>query len=329
MPNLIIQPASDKNAQRHYVDTVLNPVALDRMQRYLDSETLERLKALYKGGEIPVWGFTPGMSNSNVRKWDRIQSGDVALFLRQKFVFASSTVAFKIHNHDLAVELWGYDQKQRTWEYIYFLDEVQNQRISYGQLNDLLGYESKNNFQQALVLDAAKGTTVIAALDLESAIYEPAPSRESYLKAVEPSEETALDKVVTAKARTEQSYLRYVNFKQHKYAVCGICHKEFPISFLVAAHIKKRQDCSDEERRDYEHITMPMCKFGCDELYEKGYIGVDVKVIVANDENLSSVVLDYLSAIEGNDCEYWNNDTAEYFSWHNQRMKLAGQAPTG
>lgn len=322
MSNLIIQPSSNKNARQHYVDTILNPIPLNRLQKYLDSQTIERLKELYRGNEIPVWGFTP--AGSNINKWNRIEPGDVVLFLRKNFAFASSTVSLKVRNHDLAAELWGYDDKQLTWEYIYFLDEVQSQKIPYKRLNELLGYESKNNFQQSLVLDEVKSNPVILELGLESSVYELAPTREAYFKAVEPSEDIALDKVVNSKARTEQSYLRYINFKHKKYADCGICHREYPVSFLVAAHIKKRKECNDEERRDYEYITMPMCKFGCDELYEKGYVGVDETVIIVRDENLSAPVLEYLDSLKGNNCEYWNANTSKYFGWHNERMKLAG-----
>lgn len=322
MPNLIIQPAGNPDARQHYSDTVLHPVQLSRMRKYLDLATVQRLEELYKGGEIPVWGFTPGTNNSNLAKWNRIEPGDVALFLRQKFAFASSTVAFKIHNHDLAVELWGYDNKQQTWEYVYFLDEIQNQMIPYEHLNQLLDYEPENNFQQSLVLDGQKGGPVVDALGLGSAIYESAPTREAYLQAVELSEETALDRIVNGKARTEQAYLRYVNFGNKKYAECGICHREFPVSFLVAAHIKMRKYCTDAEKRDYENITMPMCKFGCDELYEKGYIGVNDKVFIVRDENLSKPILDYLSSVKGNSCNYWKENTHTYFEWHNARMKV-------
>jgi len=174
------------------------------------------------------------------------------------------------------------------------------------------------------VLNEEKSNPVISALELESAVYEPVPTRDEYLKAIEPSEDTALDKTVTTKARTEQAYLRNINFKQSKYVDCGICHREFPVTFLVAAHIKKRSDCSDEERRDYNHISMPMCKFGCDELYEKGYIGVDKNVFVIKDENLSSTVLEHLSSVDGNECNHWNSNTVDYFKWHNDRMKLVG-----
>ena len=322
MSNLIIQPSSNKNARQHYVDTVLNPVPLDRMRKYLDPDTTKRLEELYRGKSIPVWGFTP--AGGNVGKWNRIESGDVALFLRQNFAFASSTVSFKIRNHDLAAELWGYDENDNTWEYVYFLDEIQNQKISYEQLNQLLGYALNNNFQQSLVLDEAKSQPVIIELGLESSIYEQAPTREEYYKAVAPLEDAELDKEIKGKARTEQSYLRSVNFKNRKYSICGICLREFPVNFLVAAHIKKRTECSDAEKRDYEYISMPMCRFGCDELYEKGYVGVDGKVFVVKDENLSATVLEYLSLIDGNDCEYWNDKTSKYFDWHNERMKLAG-----
>ena len=52
------------------------------------------------------------------------------------------------------------------------------------------------------------------------------------------------------------------------------------MSCLVAAHIKKRAACSLEEKKDYKSIVMPMCSFGCDYLYERGYIAVsDGKII--------------------------------------------------
>lgn len=164
MQNLIIQPASDSNAWQHYKSTVLTPVPLDRMRPYLDASTAEQLASLYSDGNVPVWGFTPGANNSNAAKWNRIKAGDVALFLRKKFAFASGTVTLKLHNPELASELWGHDGKGRTWEYIYFLDGVEGRQISYEQLNKLLGYGLKNNFMQSMVLSYEKAGPVVAAL---------------------------------------------------------------------------------------------------------------------------------------------------------------------
>ena len=46
------------------------------------------------------------------------------------------------------------------------------------------------------------------------------------------------------------------------------------MQFLVAAHIKKRSVCTDAEKRDLKYVAMSACKFGCDELFERGYIAV-------------------------------------------------------
>lgn len=63
---------------------------------------------------------------------------------------------------------------------------------------------------------------------------------------------------------------------------CGICNKEYPINLLITAHIKKQTHCTFEEKLDYKNIVMPMCKMGCDDLYEKGYIFIrDGKVMKA------------------------------------------------
>jgi hypothetical protein len=159
---LIIQPAGALDARKHYEDTVLNPVSLDRIRGFINQETAETLLNLYKGHEMPVWGFTP--AGSNETKWKRIESGDVALFLRKSVAYASATISFKIQSHDLAAELWGYDENGLTWEYIYFLDEVQNQHIEYVDLNKLLGYSTNNNFQQSLVLDEDKSEPVITQI---------------------------------------------------------------------------------------------------------------------------------------------------------------------
>src|SRR5262245_46109236 len=56
---------------------------------------------------------------------------------------------------------------------------------------------------------------------------------------------------------------------------CALCGRTYPVAFLVAAHVKQRASCSEEERRDWAHVVMPLCKFGCDDLYEHGYVSVE------------------------------------------------------
>ena len=82
-----------------------------------------------------------------------------------------------------------------------------------------------------------------------------------------------LDRVVQAVQRVEQMYLRKFLFSGRT-ASCDLCGRHFDVEFLVAAHIKKRAVCTDSERCDVSNIVMSACKFGCDELFERGYISV-------------------------------------------------------
>jgi len=121
----------------------------------------------------------------------------------------------------------------------------------------------------------------------------------------------------TSKARTEQGYLRRILFGNRRRSSCGICGREFPVAFLVAAHIKKRSECSLKEKRDAENIVMSMCRFGCDDLYERGYIGVsEAKVTRLSMADSTSTIDGYLETICGRVCASWNEERANYFSWH-------------
>jgi hypothetical protein len=127
-----------------------------------------------------------------------------------------------------------------------------------------------------------------------------------------------LDKIIEGKVRREQKILREYLFKGKDKSNCSICGREFPINFLVAGHIKKRAKCSKEEKLDYRNIVMPVCKFGCDELYEQGYVSVkNGKVVIIKEiEELPNHIKQYINEINGNICEYWNDQREKYFEWH-------------
>lgn len=61
-----------------------------------------------------------------------------------------------------------------------------------------------------------------------------------------------------------------------------------------------------------------MCKFGCDDLYEKGYITViSGKVLPIQKKALTIPVSDYIDSINGKNCLNWNKNTKPYFEWYN------------
>ena len=87
---------------------------------------------------------------------------------------------------------------------------------------------------------------------LESADDE-RPTEDDFAAAVAALD--ALDKAGHRALRVEQSYLRKGLFKGST-APCDLCGRVFEVELLVTAHIKKRADCDDQEKRDVAHVVM-------------------------------------------------------------------------
>lgn len=270
---------------------------------------------------MSVWGVTPGKEEINKAKWDKVERADIVLFSSENRIYASAVVVEKIHNKELANELWGVNEDGDTWEYIYFLDELTPRHIPVKAFNKAAGYQENNFIRGFAVLVQLISERVIYTFDLRSTKYLPEVTLEKYFEAI--GLEKQLDKEVISVQRTEQNFLRNFLFTQKSVHQCVICKKEYPIQFLVAAHIKRRAECSDEERRDYKNIVVPMCKFGCDELYERGYIFVDQEGHIQKNAQklLNNSVEEYIDTFLENKCSAWNSNTAKYFHWHQDRIQ--------
>jgi hypothetical protein len=81
-------------------------------------------------------------------------------------------------------------------------------------------------------------------------------------------------------SRREQAILADWIFDKDAKGSCAICRRTFARRALVVAHKKKRTRCSDTERLD-PYIVFPLCTFGCDYLYEHGYITVSNGCVTA------------------------------------------------
>lgn len=212
----------------------------------------------------------------------------------------------------------GTDPTGQTWEYIYLLDEIKNQEISYESFNNAVGYNPNYVIQGFSVLKPDKSESVIEAFDLESSNYFPDTISDTYQFSLDKLlEEESLNQEYKASARKEQTLLRKKLFGTSKKLECSICKEEFPIGFLVAAHIKKRAHCSNDEMLDIENIVLPMCKFGCDDLFEKGYISVkDGEVITKKHLIVTSRIEKHIDKVVGNNVTQWNSGSLDYFNWH-------------
>lgn len=123
--------------------------------------------------------------------------------------------------------------------------------------------------------------------------------------------------------RREQSFLRQYLFRDGPVGICSLCGEEFPVSLLVAAHIKRRAECSDSERRDYANNTIPMCSLGCDALFERGLLIVKngrVQVRLRGKPN-NHRLEGLLEQIEGRMTPAWKVGRIKYFTWHSRHTQ--------
>ncbi|MDP3150438.1 MAG: hypothetical protein Q8N83_15050 [Ignavibacteria bacterium] len=120
---------------------------------------------------------------------------------------------------------------------------------------------------------------------------------------------------VITKQRREQEILREYLFEGKNYETCAICGKNYQVSGLVTAHKKKRAICSENERTDPD-IVMPLCKFGCDYLYEEGIITIKNSIVnISPDENNTKHEIEYLKSIDGKKLdEKWLENSGHYFA---------------
>ena len=323
MNHIILQPTGNKDAREHYNDTIENPVRIERIKKYVDTTIYENILELYPDGNIYIWGVTNGANDANKHKWEKIKKGDVTLFSQDGMIFRTAITTMAFHNKSLANYLWGVNDKGETWENIYLVDDIKALNISYKQFNKIVGYDEKYIIQGFNVLDDLKSEKLFNKLDLYSDVIPADITEQEYEKEIKRlMNEENLDKASQGTSRKEQSYLRKIMFNGKKIATCGICGREMPVELLVTAHIKKRSDCTKEERLDVSNIVMPMCKLGCDDLYEKGYILVREGKIERNRSKFESLaVTNYLNGVVGMKCTAWNERTSEYFEQHNSKFK--------
>ncbi|PHR48398.1 hypothetical protein [Cycloclasticus sp.] len=131
--------------------------------------------------------------------------------------------------------------------------------------------------------------------------------------------EADLDGDSRSKTRKEQSFLRAHLTKGNLVSECTICGNLFPIEMLAAAHIKRRSECTKSEKLDFDNVATLMCKVGCDDLFEKGYIFVREGKIIQNHKRRSTDYLnEIISKLQGKSVKNWPG-SSQYYSWHESK----------
>jgi len=123
------------------------------------------------------------------------------------------------------------------------------------------------------------------------------------------------DADIEGSRRREQQILRKWLFDGKDVESCTICENEFSVNSLVTAHKKKRSLCSFNERID-PNIVMPLCKFGCDHLYEIEALKIKNNIVISNKKLVKTVFeKSYIELVTDRAIKSkWLDGESEYFT---------------
>jgi hypothetical protein len=252
--------------------------------------------------------------------WQNLTPGDVALFVGNNRLFASGVVVGKLRDPQLAEALWDLDDQGRPWTLMYLLDEVQWHDIPRLLLNQVVSRPTGYIWRPVQLLSPEDSSKVLAAFGLWPQRHDDPVSEADYLAAVQQAPfdpEAALDIPALTKRRLEQGFLRQALLHGATTGKCALCGRTLPAELLVAAHLKQRSACTQQERADWHHIALLMCKLGCDDLYEHGYVTIDQgKVRGCPPMQLPPALRELIQALDGRPVAGWMNGHAPYCDWH-------------
>ncbi|MEX5271554.1 hypothetical protein [Kocuria sabuli] len=325
MPLVIVQPARNPEARRNYARTVDNPVSLAATADYLIAEDQQELTRLHPAGTVPLWGTTAGERGQLKTRWERMGSGDTILFTGAGEVFKVARVTHTFRSPDLANTLWEpkitANGHSASWEYMYAFNQPMDLAIPYTRIQEALG-DLPFPTREFSVLSTAQSERILAYLQ-ESAQEPPLPPTPASSRQMTWTSEE-FDRAYLAKRRTEQAYLRQFLLTGGS-GQCALCARSFSKEFLIAAHIKKRSLCDDEEKADIPAVAMLACKFGCDELFERGMIVVAPDGHITKTKKLSDLEAGqyFTEHLSGRSVSNWHQriDSHKYFIAHREHWR--------
>ncbi|MEV6769677.1 hypothetical protein AB0N05_13720 [Nocardia sp. NPDC051030] len=258
----------------------------------------------------------------NTGKWKKLNAGDPVAFCGDNRVHATSHIGLRFRNEALAERLWGRDVDGRAWENMFALVELRTIDVPVQEVRRAIGWNGNGALSGFTVVEGSRAENLadLINLDVDLSYSDQLGRNTSRQASAAPDGPT--DGTREVSFRREQHALKR-RLLEHGRGQCALCGRTFPTQLLIAAHIKRRGQCTEEERKDLKNIGMLACTVGCDSLFEHGYIGVDQggKLLISNavkkSDDVSRHVDDYL---RGHSSPWWTSTREPYFAWHRTRI---------
>ncbi|MFJ1562137.1 hypothetical protein [Streptomyces mirabilis] len=201
---------------------------------------------------------------------------------------------------------------------MYALSGTRGFDIPIDEIRTLLGWNPKRHIMGISVLDENDSDTLQTLLTLDAATAAAVPADVENEEAAVSAFDGELERTAQRAQRGEQTALKR-RLLQGSTGQCALCGRSLPGTFLIAAHIKKRALCSDDEKRDLANIAMLACTFGCDAVYEHGYVtvapggAVQVSPMAAHLPEVDAYIQQRLA---GRILPWWTPAREPYYQWH-------------
>lgn len=316
-----IQPCGDGNAMDHYEITVRGGYDPEPDAAFFDPANLRIVRDLVARHErIALWGLTRGtkkasQADSNPTKWRALEAGTLVAFVNKNQIISAGVVLATFQDERAAAHIWTLKENQ-PFEFMYVLGEVAQKDIALGPLfannPDARGANKEKPAFQALQFP-----TAMAAEVLIDALGAATPARVPGGV----GRKGATDTDSRTSRRLEQQELKLRLLQECDQPRCSLCQIALPVEFLRAAHIKKRSACSEDERNDLPFVGMLACRFGCDDLFELGYVGIDPGTGLQWSVMLPPTIrtlpqVATLTSLTGLLAPLTNPQRRDYFRWH-------------
>jgi hypothetical protein len=179
MSSIFVFTAGNAAARSHLADSIINPIALEKVLNSFPASEHPRLREMqFQGGGFYAWGAVPGPQNKP--RWDQIQNGDYALCVYDSNYKYVAKILGKYDNADFAKAVWGTDPDGATWQYMYFLTEPVEVTVSVVSLSQYL-YAGYMGFTKIAEDKVEKIQSEFGSVDffIEEHIKKGAPLRET------------------------------------------------------------------------------------------------------------------------------------------------------
>ena len=123
-PKIFVFTAGNPEARQHLADSIQDPIkdAEAKVFGNFDRPHHEELRRIEDEGRgFYAWGAVPGVRN--IPTWEQMERGDFVLCVYDNAYRYVARLLAKHDNPECAEAIWGTNDEEQTWRYMYFLTE--------------------------------------------------------------------------------------------------------------------------------------------------------------------------------------------------------------